>query len=66
MIELIFVVCLSATPTTCENRAMQFVDMTTTTCVMGAQPTLAQWVNEHPGWQIRRWTCRSLESGRET
>ena len=65
MIELAFVVCLSAAPTTCENRALQFTDLTPTACVMGAQPQLAQWVGEHPGWNIQRWSCRPVESDLE-
>jgi hypothetical protein len=65
MIELVFVACLSAQPATCENRAMQFTDVSVTTCTLGAQPQLAQWVNEHPGWLIRRWTCQPLVLGRD-
>lgn len=63
MIELIFVACLSAIPTTCERRAMQFTDVTVMTCTFGAQPELARWVNEHPGWQIRRWTYQAMRPG---
>lgn len=65
MIELAFVVCLSAQPTTCENRAMQFTDLSVTTCTQGAQPQLAQWASEHPGWLIRRWTCQPLGASRD-
>ena len=65
MIELVFVACLSAAPMTCERQAMQFIDMTTTTCTLGAQPTLAQWVGQHPGWRIARWTCRPKGLERE-
>lgn len=63
MIELVFVVCLSASPTSCEDRAMQFSDVSLMACTLGAQPHLAQWINEHPGWQIQRWTCQPLELG---
>jgi hypothetical protein len=65
MIELLFVACLSAAPTTCEDRSMQFTDLTTMTCLLGAQPHLARWAGEHPGWRIQRWTCRPLGAGRE-
>lgn len=63
MIELIFVVCLSAVPTTCERRAMQFMDITVMTCNFGAQPELARWASEHPGWRIQRWTCQPAQPG---
>jgi hypothetical protein len=65
MIELVFVVCLSADPTTCERRALQFTDVSTTTCALGAQPELARWAGEHPGWRIQRWTCRPVALGRD-
>lgn len=66
MIELIFVVCLAASPTSCEDKAMQFPDINVMTCTLGAQPQLAQWVNEHPGWRVQRWTCRPIGSEFET
>lgn len=62
MIELAFVACLIAEPSTCEDKAMQFVDVPMTACVMAAQPLLAAWASEHPGWAIRRWACRSAGS----
>lgn len=65
MIELVFVACLSAAPTTCERRAMQFADLTPAACTMGAQPELARWVGEHPDWRIQRWTCQPLGAGRD-
>lgn len=64
MIELAFMVCLRAEPTTCENRAMQFADMSMTACVMGAQPQLALWQSDHPDWVIQGWSCRPLGLGR--
>lgn len=61
MIELVFVACLTAVPATCEERAMQFTDVTLITCALGAQPQLAEWIEQHPGWRIERWTCKPLE-----
>jgi hypothetical protein len=66
MIELAFVACLSAAPTQCEDRALQFSDLSVRSCEFGAAPYLAQWVGEHPGWQIARWSCQSAEDGVET
>lgn len=60
MIELVFVVCLSAAPANCERHAMQFADLTVMACMAGAQPQLARWVGDHPGWRIQRWTCQPL------
>jgi hypothetical protein len=33
---------------------------------MEAQPQLALWVEEHPGWTIQRWTCRPRDAPRRT
>jgi hypothetical protein len=60
---LFFVACLSTHPTTCEDKALQFVDISMMACMIGGQPLLAQWVNEHPGWEIERWSCRQIRVG---
>lgn len=60
MIELFFVVCLSANSTQCEERSLLFAeDMTPMACMMQAQPELAKWVNEHPKWTVSKWGCRT-------
>ena len=61
MIELIFVACLATEPAQCENKALQFAeDLTPMACLMGAQPQLAQWTNQHPKWRIKSWKCQTL------
>ena len=57
MIELVFLACLGVEPRVCQDKSMQFTDLSVMTCMMGAQPQLARWQNEHPGWMIHRWTC---------
>ncbi len=64
MMEIAFVVCLSAEPLTCHTEAMQFSDMSMMACMVCAQPLIAQWADEHPGWQVQRWTCQSPRSER--
>ncbi|MBP0484764.1 hypothetical protein [Sagittula salina] len=61
MIELIFVACMfgaQSQSANCQERSLLFTDVTPMTCMMGAQPQLAQWVNEHPGQRVRSWKCR--------
>lgn len=58
MIELVFLACLSSQPEICEEKALQFTDLSLMTCLMGAQPQLALWQGDHPGWTVQRWTCR--------
>ncbi|NAZ35827.1 hypothetical protein [Rubellimicrobium sp. CFH 75288] len=65
MIELVFVACLSASPEICERRSLLFVDISLVSCAMAAQPELVRWTETHPGWQVRRWTCRVATGERE-
>ncbi|MBK0399874.1 hypothetical protein H0I76_11790 [Limibaculum sp. M0105] len=58
MIELVFVACLLSAPDRCEEKALQFVDVSHMACLMGAQPQLAEWTESHPKWRIARWSCR--------
>ncbi len=62
MIELLFVACLSADPEACEERSLLYTDITPTTCVLGAQPYLAEWIATHPRFDIRRWECRAVNT----
>lgn len=58
MIELAFIACLAAEPAACEKKSLVFTEMSPMACMMGAQPTLADWVASHPKWRIARWSCR--------
>lgn len=58
MIELLFVACLASAPTDCRERSLVFADVTPNECLMGAQPELAKWINQHPGHMIKSWRCQ--------
>ena len=58
MIELSFLVCLAAAPSDCRTGQLRSVDVSVTTCVLGAQAQLASWQEGHPDWEVRGWTCR--------
>lgn len=64
MIELVFVVCLSADPRNCEERSLLYTDITPMTCTLGAQPVLAEWAATHPRWRIAGWKCQALRKDR--
>jgi hypothetical protein len=59
MIELILLVCLTASPEQCheERPAFQATGYTMTACLFQGQIIAAQWQDEHPKYVIRRWTC---------
>ena len=60
MIELVFIVCLTANSEYCEERNLLFAEnMSPYTCMMQAQPQLAAWANEHPKWRVSKWSCRA-------
>ena len=62
MIELLFVACLSTSPSDCQERSLIFTDITPNQCMMGAQPELAKWVNAHPNYQISKWRCQMVQT----
>ena len=63
MIELLFVTCLTASPSDCQERNLVYYDITPMACMIGAQSELAKWVNEHPGHAIASWRCGWLRLG---
>ena len=62
MIELIFVTCLSASPTDCQERSLLYTDISPMTCLMDAQPELAKWVQSHPSWKVANWRCAPVSN----
>ncbi|WP_417211227.1 hypothetical protein [Antarctobacter sp.] len=63
MIELLFVTCIAAaTPQSesCRERSLVFTDVTPMMCLLGAQPQLAKWVQDHPGQRVKSWKCKAV------
>lgn len=65
MIELIFVACLSSAPADCQERSLLYTDVTPMACMMGAQPELAKWVNQHPNMRISSWKCQMVQTAEQ-
>ena len=63
MVELLFVACLATAPEDCRERSLLFSDISPMTCMMGAQPELAKWANEHPKYAVKSWRCRMVMFG---
>lgn len=58
MIALVFVACLQSSPNVCQEQNLLFSEaMSPMTCLMQAQPRLAEWNNENPKWRIGSWRC---------
>ncbi|MFT4150509.1 MAG: hypothetical protein QM656_09950 [Paracoccaceae bacterium] len=63
MIELAFIACLAAEPSACEKKSLTYAEISPMTCMIGAQPMLAEWAQSHPKWHVARWTCRMRLGG---
>jgi hypothetical protein len=57
-IELVVTVCAVLSPATCEETHLMFSGaVSLRQCAMGAPPYIAQWVGEHPKWNVVSWRC---------
>lgn len=58
MIELVLVYCMVGNPKQCmEQRPVFEQPLTAMSCMMKAQLTAADYVKEHPSWQLGGWRC---------
>ncbi len=59
LIDLVVLVCALAAPDgACSERHLLLeAQGSPAECAMQAPPYLAQWLGEHPGLRIARWTC---------
>lgn len=59
MLTIVISACLLSDPNVCKEYKLPLDgDMDTTQCAMFAPPFLANWSNDHPQWQVKRWVCR--------
>jgi hypothetical protein len=58
LVDLIVLACMTADPAQCREYHIQFESsQSLRSCMMQAEPYLAQWAGEHPGLSIKRWRC---------
>lgn len=58
-IGLVLTVCaFSGRP--CKEVQVTQVDSTPMQCIMTGIFTSTQWAVEHPGWYVKRWTCKPI------
>jgi hypothetical protein len=61
MLSIILSACLVTHPDQCRDFKIPLdVTMDPLHCAMAAPPYFAQWAEEHPQWQIRRWKCQPV------
>jgi hypothetical protein len=58
LVDLIVLVCSLANPAACQEEHLLFQSQgSLRSCMMQAQPYLAQWIGDHPSYKIVRWHC---------
>jgi hypothetical protein len=57
MIELVFTVCLLASPTSCRDERVDLVSESLMACLTQGQFYAARWIEEHPAYSLSRWRC---------
>lgn len=58
LLELIFTVCAIGNADMCQDKHIAVEQQASLmSCMMQAQPTMAQWVAQNPEWRIVRWHC---------
>lgn len=59
MIDLVVLLCSLANPAACSEKHFLFESSLSNldSCMMQAQPYLAQWMGEHPDQRIARYHC---------
>ena len=65
MVVLVFMACALSNPNACEEKRLTFeyTGETLRSCIMQAQPYLAQWAGEHPNLRVAKWHCAWPNSG---
>lgn len=62
LLELVVTACLVGKPETAANCRVHTIPVENADnpmgCMMTSPPLLAQWEQDNPRYQVRRWTCR--------
>lgn len=63
MLSIILSACLVSDPNVCKDYKIPLsTDLDPTKCALYAPPHFAQWAEQHPGWQIKKWECTAGDS----
>ena len=66
IVDLILLACTITDPGACREYHMTLQSSgSLQTCMMDAQPYLAQWAEAHPGYRVARWRCAWPEQEQE-
>jgi hypothetical protein len=62
MIAIILTVCLAAAPEICRDEQPPIAVISEIQCVMQGQQIAAEWIGDHPKYELRRWRCGRKET----
>lgn len=65
MFTLVLVVCLSATPDVCREEHPPIDAVSPMSCVVQGQQIAAEWIEDHPKWQLAAWRCLFGNRGKD-
>lgn len=65
MIQLVFIACLISSPADCESKSLVFTEVSPMSCLMRAQPQLAEWTESHPKWKVTGWHCAPVSKSKD-
>lgn len=59
MVEIVLSICLIATPANCKDVALTYMagSITPQQCMFRGQAEIAKYLQGHPKWRVKKWTC---------
>jgi hypothetical protein len=58
VVQLVLIYCLIANANSCIEKRPVFDGVASVSgCMVGAQPTAAEFLREHPGYRLAAWKC---------
>lgn len=57
-LAIVLHVCLTAEPDKCTYHFIPVDTPSPQQCMMASPPLIARWLDEHPQYVLKRWTCK--------
>ena len=57
IIRLVITMCLATDPDVCHEQPIPIPDLTDLACTMKGEEMAMEYLEDHPKWRLRRWTC---------
>ena len=63
MIVLVLTVCLASAPDVCREEQPPIAVISEMQCMIQGQQIAAEWIGDHPKWELRGWRCGEQRRG---